>query len=101
MASAWSQWDSVKAGLHGLDYGLEYGLNSRLILKPGLVLGAVLWLGTTQESPLVDLQGNLAITTKLQALGTVPSEVALEVYELLEMVHRISHEYRRASAVQW
>ena len=64
---------TLDSGLdHGLDYGLEYGLNSRLIFKllaiygskPGLGLGAVLGLGTTQESPqqqLADLSGNLVL----------------------------------------
>ena len=45
---------------HGLDYGLEYGLNSRLInygSKPGLGLGAVLGLGTTQRTHSMHLVG--------------------------------------------
>ena len=38
----------------GLDHGLEYGLNSKLIFKLLAMVtsqGAVLGLGTTQESP--------------------------------------------------
>ena len=53
---------------HGLDYGLEYRLAHFQAIsydsKSGLGLGAVLGLGTTQESPqqqLADLQGNLVL----------------------------------------
>ena len=46
---------TLDSGLdHGLDYGLKYGLNSRLIFKLLAMVasqGAVLGLGTTQESP--------------------------------------------------
>ena len=61
---------TLDSGLdHGLDYGLEYGLNSRLIFKllamhgskPGPALGAVLGLGTTQESPQQQLADLLAL----------------------------------------
>ena len=71
---------------HGLDYGLEYELWTGIWThfqafsyggKPGLGLGAMLGLGTTQESPqqqLVDLQGNLALPSaalgNMQALGS-------------------------------
>ena len=61
-----------------MDWNMDWNMDSILDSfssfiygsKPGLGLGAVLWLGTTQERPqqqLVDLQGNQVL--EFQALG--------------------------------
>ena len=69
--------DGVKAGLWTLDWTMDWTMDWNMDShfhafshgsKPGLELGAVLGLGTTQESPqqqLVDLKGNLALSRAL------------------------------------